>query len=184
MSRIKKILACVDFSEYSSMTLEYAMDFAKDTDRQIVAFHVINLRALKGVEKITNFLPSEAAEKENREKNPLEGIDSSANYLPYDASDEKYIESLREEKKAAMENLIKDLFSDEKSRIDIKIEAGKPYDAILKAIETEEADLVVMANKGRTDLSRVLFGSSAEKVFRHSPVPVLGVRDKNKFKRK
>jgi len=29
--------------------------------------------------------------------------------------------------------------------------------------------IIKMANKGRGNLSRVLFGSAAEKVFRHSP---------------
>ncbi|MCB9670875.1 MAG: universal stress protein [Alphaproteobacteria bacterium] len=38
------------------------------------------------------------------------------------------------------------------------------------------ADLVVLASHGRTGLSRVLLGSVAERVARHSPCPVLIVR--------
>ena len=41
---------------------------------------------------------------------------------------------------------------------------------------------IKMANKGRGNLSRVLFGSAAEKVFRHSPVSVVSVRNKDTFK--
>lgn len=181
MSRINKILACIDFSEYSLMTLGYAVDLAKGTDRQVVAFHVINLRTLKGVEKISNYLPSGPAKDEGPDS--AKEMDPPVNYLPYNAIDENYIASLQADRKELLESLIKDHFSEEASRIQIKVEAGTPYDCILKAIDTEGADLVVMANKGRSNLARVLFGSSAEKVFRHSPVPVLGVRDKSKFKR-
>ena len=181
MSRINKILACIDFSEYSLMTLGYAVDLAKETDRQVVAFHVINLSTLKGVEKISNYLPSGPAKDEGPDS--AKEMDPPVNYLPYNAIDENYIASLQADRKELLESLIKDHFSEEASRIQIKVEAGTPYDCILKAIDTEGADLVVMANKGRSNLARVLFGSSAEKVFRHSPVPVLGVRDKSKFKR-
>ena len=82
-----------------------------------------------------------------------------------------------------MKAIIKENFFDEKSRMSMKIDVGIPFESILKAVETEDIDLVVMANKGRGNISRVLFGSAAEKVFRHSPVPVVSVRDKNKLKR-
>jgi len=45
----------------------------------------------------------------------------------------------------------------------IKIDTGIPFECILKTIETEEIDLVIMSNKGRGNLSRVLFGSVAER---------------------
>ncbi|HKK00421.1 MAG TPA: universal stress protein [Desulfotignum sp.] len=41
--------------------------------------------------------------------------------------------------------------------------------------------IIKMANKGRGNLSRVLFGSAAEKVLRHSPVPVVSVRNTDTF---
>lgn len=48
--------------------------------------------------------------------------------------------------------------------------------AILDAIRTENADTVVMSTHGHTGLGRWMFGSVAERVVRHSPVPVLLVR--------
>lgn len=47
---------------------------------------------------------------------------------------------------------------------------------ILKAIEREDVDLVVLGTHGREGLSRVLLGSVAEKVVRGSSVPVLTIR--------
>ena len=76
-----------------------------------------------------------------------------------------------------------DHFFDEKSKLTTKIDTGVPFECILQAIETEGIDLVVMANKGRSNIARVLFGTAAEKVFRHSPVPVVSVRDRERFTR-
>jgi nucleotide-binding universal stress UspA family protein len=72
---------------------------------------------------------------------------------------------------------------EDKAKMRIHIDVGIPFDAILKTIETEEVDLVVIASKGRSNLLGTLFGSNAEKVFRHSPVPVLSVRSRERFSR-
>jgi nucleotide-binding universal stress UspA family protein len=51
---------------------------------------------------------------------------------------------------------------------------GDPYQRIVHA--ARGADAIVMATAGRTGLSHLLIGSVAEKVVRHSPVPVLTLR--------
>jgi nucleotide-binding universal stress UspA family protein len=48
---------------------------------------------------------------------------------------------------------------------------GDPASEILKLVEKERADLVVIASRGRK--SHFDFGSVAEKIVRHSPAPVL-----------
>jgi len=50
-----------------------------------------------------------------------------------------------------------------------------PAQAILAAIESTHADLVVMGTHGRKGINRALLGSVAERVVRTSPVPVLTV---------
>lgn len=52
-----------------------------------------------------------------------------------------------------------------------------PAEAILKAVEQTESDLIVMTTHGRTGFKRWLLGSVAEKVLRASPRPVLLVRE-------
>ena len=158
MSKINKILACVDFSDYSLMTLAYAVEFAKGTGIEIIVFNVINQRDINMVATVSHYAPDEI-------------------------NVESYIRDLKKDRHGKIKNIIKENFFDEKSRMAIKIDSGIPFECILKTIETEEIDLVIMSNKGRGNFSRVLFGSVAEKVFRHSPVPVVSVRDKNKFKR-
>lgn len=53
---------------------------------------------------------------------------------------------------------------------------GVPYDEIIKKAVELPADLIVMGTQGRSGLDHVLFGSTAEKVVRKSPVPVMTIR--------
>ena len=53
---------------------------------------------------------------------------------------------------------------------------GEPYREIIRFAEEENADLIILATHGRTGLSHMLMGSVAEKVVRHSSVPVLTVK--------
>ena len=53
---------------------------------------------------------------------------------------------------------------------------GDPADAILDVAEEQEADLVVVGNKGMTGAKRFLLGSVPDKVSHHAPCSVLIVR--------
>lgn len=53
---------------------------------------------------------------------------------------------------------------------------GLPRAVILEVAREVGADLIVMGTHGRTGLAHVFFGSVAEHVVRHSPIPVLTVR--------
>ncbi len=50
---------------------------------------------------------------------------------------------------------------------------GDPAEEILKYIETEKVDLVIMGTHARKGLDRVLFGNVADEVARNSSVPVM-----------
>ena len=53
---------------------------------------------------------------------------------------------------------------------------GEPADAILDVAEEENADLIVVGNKGMTGAKRFLLGSVPNKVSHHAPSSVLIVR--------
>jgi nucleotide-binding universal stress UspA family protein len=53
---------------------------------------------------------------------------------------------------------------------------GDPADAILDVAEEENADLIVVGNKGMTGAKRFLLGSVPNKVSHHAPCSVLIVR--------
>jgi nucleotide-binding universal stress UspA family protein len=46
---------------------------------------------------------------------------------------------------------------------------------IIQMAKKESVNLIVMGTQGRTGLDHVLFGSTAEKVVRKSPCPVLTI---------
>lgn len=60
-------------------------------------------------------------------------------------------------------------------KITLRTDEGSPADAILRTIEKEEVDLVVMGTSGKHGLDRFLLGSVAEKVVRSAGCPVLVV---------
>jgi nucleotide-binding universal stress UspA family protein len=53
---------------------------------------------------------------------------------------------------------------------------GDPADAILDVAEEQEADLIVVGNKGMTGAKRFLLGSVPNKVSHHAPCSVMIIR--------
>src|SRR5215510_9310288 len=56
---------------------------------------------------------------------------------------------------------------------------GKIYEQIVEEAREWKADLIVLGSHGRTGAERLLLGSDAEQVARHTDVPVLLVRQKD-----
>ena len=55
-------------------------------------------------------------------------------------------------------------------------EMGPPAEVIATVASKLPADLIVMVTHGRRGLARLVEGSVSEKVLRHSPCPVLAIR--------
>jgi len=60
----------------------------------------------------------------------------------------------------------------------VDVRKGKPFDQIVSFARTIKADLIIMATHGHTGLKHMLLGSTAERVVRHAPCPVLVLRRK------
>src|SRR5947209_15777987 len=58
-----------------------------------------------------------------------------------------------------------------------KTACGSPASTIFAAVKEHEIDVIVMCSHGRTDLKRWALGSVAQKLARHSAVPVLVLRE-------
>jgi len=63
---------------------------------------------------------------------------------------------------------------------DTMLATGIPYREIIGKAREVAADLIVIGTHGRTGVEHVIFGSTAEKVVRMAPCPVLTVRKSGK----
>jgi nucleotide-binding universal stress UspA family protein len=60
--------------------------------------------------------------------------------------------------------------------VDVYPRQGDPADAIIDVAEEQDADLVIVGNKGMTGAKRFLLGSVPNKVSHHAPCSVLIIR--------
>lgn len=103
-----------------------------------------------------------------------EPVDLRGFYVPH-ISFEKLEEEIEEGAKKMMESFCRQNIVDY-DNYESLIMPGLPYEQIIEQATEKSADLIVLGTHGRTGLDHVLFGSTAEKVVRKSPIPVLTVR--------
>ena len=94
-------------------------------------------------------------------------------YVPHPSMDKFQIEAIEAAKKT-METVCEDQLQSCPNFQKIVV-AGDAAEEILKVIESEGIDLLVMGTHGRKGLEHVIFGSVAEKVVKRSPIPVLSI---------
>ncbi|WDP88545.1 MAG: universal stress protein [Desulfobacter sp.] len=158
MKEIKTVMACIDLSDYSPMTLGYALGLARQAGLKASICSVVHHRDVHPVY--------------------IAGMIS-----PGRVDTEEQVTELREYQEAEVHALVRTLFPEFAGEVDIRIDTGYPAEQILAAVDDLKPGLVVMANKGRSNFSRFMFGSAAERVFRHCRVPLLSVRDRTVFRR-
>jgi nucleotide-binding universal stress UspA family protein len=159
MIKINKALVCVDLSDYSKMTMDCALSLTSGIVSQLVLLNVVNSR-------------------------DVEAVRSASHYYPGEFSVERFLKEAKADRQRRIQELIKQYDIPETVQVNILIKEGNPFNEILTTITKEKIDLVIIGNKGRSNVVGTLLGSNAEKVLRHSPVPVLSVRDRTRFGRK
>lgn len=105
-----------------------------------------------------------------------EPVDLRGFYVPHISFD-KLEEEIEQGAEKLMEQFCRTHLQDY-SNYETFVLPGIPYDEIIKNAVQFNADLIVLGTHGRTGLDHVLFGSTAEKVVRKSPIPVMTIRIK------
>ncbi|MEN8210246.1 MAG: universal stress protein [Thermodesulfobacteriota bacterium] len=149
MDNIKKILVPLEFTEYSPGVFNCAVQMAMNSDAKIIVLSIINSRDIESVESIVS--------------------------MGYDVNAEHYVKEIKNDRKQQLSKMADEAEID-KDKVKIMFKTGKPVDEILKVIDKESPDLVVMGTKGRGDLKHGIVGSVAGKVFKRSPVNILSHR--------
>jgi nucleotide-binding universal stress UspA family protein len=147
MVAIKNILMATDFSDNSKWALTYALSFAKQYQAKLYLLHVIQQPTYPlGMYAEISF---DAMDKFSRN---------------ISEATEKEMAKLREKELQGFENY------------ECLVIYGTPFLEILRTAKDKGVDLIIVGTHGRTGLDHVLFGSTAEKVVRRAPCPVLSVR--------
>ena len=142
-----KILIPCDFSDQAISAFRLALDMAHSASAEIHLLNVIELPIVHD-DLIT----------------PMQSFDEALLMELSDRAETRF-EELKKE--YAKENVI----------IKTKVEFGPVINIIINYLERENATIVVMGTKGATGLQEVLIGSTAEKIVRHAPCPVIVVKE-------
>lgn len=146
MIRIQNVLVPTDFSEFSKHALQYGCEFARRFDAHLHLLHVMDASLT---------MPD-----------PIMGAPVS------DAE----LHDLQNRAETAMQGLPEPEWLDGISQVKKIIQTGSPFVEIVRYARQQEIDMIVLGTHGRTGLAHVLIGSTAERVIRKAPCPVLTVR--------
>jgi len=146
----KKILLPTDGSKYAEKAAKHAIWIASHSNAEVIALNVVDTSSLVG--------------------------------LPAEDLTVRVTEILKEEGQKSLEtitNIMEQLEKEKGLKTVVKIisisKEGSPADVILKTVEEEDVDLIVMGTSGKHGLDRFLLGSVTEKVVRSAKRPVLAV---------
>jgi len=143
---LKKILIATDGSETSMRAAEMAVSIGKKTGAAVTAVYVVDVHRLAQ-------LPGYAA---------MPGIKDNLMELMFTEGGEAEAE-------------IEDMARDAGVAYERVVAEGDPGEEVLTLCRDPGFDLIVLGTIGKSGLKRFLLGSVAEKVVRHSHVPVLVV---------
>lgn len=147
MMEIKKILFPIDLTENSSKILPYVLLVSEKCNSMIYLLHV--LEDIRLGYKV--YVP--------------DVFRASLNVFQKEALEvaEKAMDRVCEEQLQSCPNFQR------------RIVSGDPATEILKTINSEDIDFVIMGTHGRKGLEHAIFGSIAENVVKRSSVPVMTI---------
>jgi nucleotide-binding universal stress UspA family protein len=150
---IRKILAPTDLSTLSKMGVRFALTTAKHFDAEVSIYHVVDADEIR---KLGDRLTERTFVRSG-----------FPNLL------ETYLHTYE----VSLAQFVGQNFSDllPTVKVNEKVELGRPDRSIVDRAKTEEFDLIVMASRGKSGLSRLFLGSVTEQVIRNATCPVLAI---------
>jgi nucleotide-binding universal stress UspA family protein len=155
---IKKILYATDLSESAGYAFGYAVSLADHYGAKIVILHVI--------EDLSPSVTHQLA--------TMFGEDKWKDVRDHQA--EEVLETLRKRLEKFCREASTDTVACDVAANDILVKTGEPVNQILEQAQLAGCDLIVMGTHGQGRFAEALMGSTARRVVRRSPKPVLVVR--------
>jgi universal stress protein A len=148
---LKRILVPIDFSEQSRKAMEYALSFARQFNAEVLLLHIIEIAPLAAPAWPVSPIPM------------IHDVTTQA--------------SLRESAAKQLAGWRQEITSQARVKASVR-EGISAHAEIVAAASDGNFDLVILGTQGRTGLSHLLIGSTAERVVRHAPCPVMVVRER------
>jgi nucleotide-binding universal stress UspA family protein len=156
----KKILVCLDGSEFAEQILPYAVEEAKRFDSQMVLLTVFNEPTLTSM-ALPGF--------------PGVPVDTRAMELRAQQDQKDAV--------AYLKALAARLLSENSIKAECVTVMGVAGQAVVKYATENQVELIAIATHGRSGFGRAVIGSVADYVIRQSGIPILLVKpDKTKVK--
>jgi nucleotide-binding universal stress UspA family protein len=149
IQNVKKILAPIDFSDFSMDAMRGARDLAADVGAEVHLVHVVVPHF--------HFIPL-----------PL----ATSGDQSFELTRESSMQQQAEEELARLK---KDEFGNS-PKVSTAVVKGSPVDALVQYAEDNNIDLILLSTRGRTGAARVMIGSVAEKLVRLASCSVLVLR--------
>jgi nucleotide-binding universal stress UspA family protein len=130
------------------MTVRYSVWLAKQVNAALLLVSVINQRDLDMMSRAM--------------------VGYNAFSLP------NYLDEQIKDRKARMNELV-EAASPEAIACRYTVRQGVPYLELLAVIQEEHPDLLVVSAKGRSNLADGVVGSTARKMYRRSPIPLITI---------
>ena len=167
--KIENILYATDLSESAHHAFSYAVSLANQYGARLTLLNVIpEIPAIVESSKAIGYIGEnrwEALEERNFQAAKDALIGKRKDHLLMRDILDQFSEKARS-----------DYSRDEEMVDDIVVEKGNPVEVILEVAKEKNCDLIVMGTHGRGALADVVMGSTARRVVRRSPTPVLVVR--------
>ena len=165
---VKKILYATDLSENARYAFAYAVSLADLYNAAITFIHVLPEVRSRLDKSIIGYISEErweAIKSQNVEEAKEAIIGKRRDHLAIRDALHQFSEDAKEGREG--EGFVTD---------DIIVVRGNPVEEILKYCSEKNCDLIVMGTHGQGTLADVMMGSTARRVLRRSPKPVLVVR--------